>query len=205
MGRWNTSCRRTGPPAPRMALQAGLTKINLVWNCWVSWQVWQENILPPAKVYFYRMLFHIASRHTRQIKLTQADVEINVILSHAMENTPTRATHDRRTASLVVLSLLTILGSTNIKHLLCLTDIHIPRAETTIQQKDNIKNSRGWFSQLFCFPPEKRHFKYWGRIDIRHDKKRLSAMYSSFKMLSLVRQLNCKDEILVHIASLIVW
>lgn len=36
---------------------------------------------------------------------------------------------------------------------------------------------------------------------IWHDKKRLNAMYTSFEMLSQVRDLNCKAEILVPAVS----
>lgn len=110
LGKRNMACNRTGSPAATMALQAGLIKI--------SWETvscpgkcdmrgrcsHQSNyifieykIQPSVKLYFYRMLFHVANRHIGQVKLPQIDMKINVTLNHATENAPTRVTNGHRT------------------------------------------------------------------------------------------------------------
>lgn len=102
----------------------------------------------------------------------------------------------------VVLFLITILGRRNTKCLPALpcTYSHSQTQNTSVNNKAIYRNPMSYPVHNFVSHLRK------GILNIQegpiwHDKKRINAMYTLFKMLSQVREVNCKAKILIPTVS----
>lgn len=136
--------------------------------------------------------------HGRRIQLS----EINLALNHVTENALTRARNGHRTTHFSGFISHNKFRQCKYKMPTC-SALHILPSQRQKPWVTNKTMYRNLMSNPFnLFPSHLRK----GILNIQegpiwHDKNRLNAMYTWFKMLSQIRELNCKAEILMVTVS----